>query len=160
MRAVLIGVMLLSIMIPHARGELTKEDVIQIIRTELEPIKLAIAEMRGQMATKDDLLALQRDMIKRMDEMRAELLGQIGELRKANEKTNDRIDSLYHALAFMAVTIFVAILSSIVAGTIFAGWWRRRQEEKSELRRIRERARMAMKDHPEFAEAYQEAGLL
>ena len=153
MRAVLIGVMLLSIMIPHARGELTKEDVIQIIRTELEPIKLAIAEMRGQMATKDDLLALQRDMIKRMDEMRAELV-------QANEKTNDRIDSLYHALAFMAVTIFVAILSSIVAGPIFAEWWRRRQEEKSELRRIRERAREAMKEHPEFAEAYKEAGLL
>ena len=48
-------------------AELTKEDVVQIIRAELEPVKLAIAEMRGEIkairaevATKDDIHELYR----------------------------------------------------------------------------------------------------
>jgi len=157
MRAVLIGVTLLSIMIPHARGELTKEDVVQIIRAELEPIKLTIAEMRGQMATKDDITSLQREMIKRIDDVREELSRKIEE---SNSQVNGRIDSLYHQMWAVWAIIFVTILAAIFGGPIFAEWWRRRQEEKSELRRIRERAREAMKEHPEFAEAYKEAGLL
>ena len=153
MRAALIGVMLLSIMIPHARGELTKEDVVQIIRAELEPIKLQIAKIEGRIAALEAKMATKDDLLEIYKELKTDLT-------RANERTNERIDALYRAVIAMAVTIFVAILSSIVAGPIFAEWWRRRQEEKSELRRIRERARMAMKEHPEFAEAYKEAGLL
>jgi len=53
MRIGLIGVLLLSSMIPHAWGELTKEDVVQIIRAELEPIKLQIAKLEAEMSAKD-----------------------------------------------------------------------------------------------------------
>ncbi|RLI78000.1 hypothetical protein DRP07_11515, partial [Archaeoglobales archaeon] len=51
----------MSVALP-ALAELTKEDVVQIIRTELEPIKLDIAEMKGKMATKDDIIAVQREV--------------------------------------------------------------------------------------------------
>ena len=52
MRAASIAVLLL-LAIPVALAELSKEDVIQIIRAELEPMKLDIAEIKGKMVTKD-----------------------------------------------------------------------------------------------------------
>jgi hypothetical protein len=61
MEAILAVLLSLAFALPSF-AELTKQDVEQIIRQELEPIKLDIAEMKGKMATKDDIIAVQRTL--------------------------------------------------------------------------------------------------
>ena len=103
MRYQAVVLVMIFALLSYASAELTKEDVVQIIRAELEPIKLDIAEMKDEikairaemkaMATKDDIIDMQR--------------------------------SLYQAVIGMAVAIFVAILGAIFGGPMFAKWWKR-----------------------------------
>jgi len=154
-KTALAATLLLTLALPSF-AQLTRQDVEEIIRQALEPIKqeinaikLDIAEMRGEikavraemkvlegkMATKDDIIALQRETAK-------------------------RIDSLYYQMWAIWAIIFVTILAAIFGGPIFAEWWRRRQELKAEVRRLREKAHIAMREHPEYAEAYRSIGLI
>ena len=127
MKIVLPIALILLLTLPSS-AQLTKRDVEQIIQKALEPIKMEIAEIRGeikaikaQMATKDDIISLQREMTKRMDEMRSEL---VGRMEKSDERVNSRIDSLYHQLWAVWSVIFVTILAAIFGGPIFAEWKR------------------------------------
>ncbi|RLI77725.1 hypothetical protein DRP07_11910 [Archaeoglobales archaeon] len=155
-------------------AELTRQDVEQIIRSELEPIKkeitaikLDIAEMRGEikavraemktMATKDDIITLQRELTKKTDEMRNELAGKIEE---SNARVNSRIDSMYYQMWAIWTVIFVTILAAIFGGPIFAEWWRKKQERKDEINKMKEKAREIIKEHPEFAEVLRTIGLI
>jgi hypothetical protein len=38
-------------------AELTENDIRRIIREEIEPLKIEMAEIKGKMATKDDIIA-------------------------------------------------------------------------------------------------------
>jgi len=99
-------------------AELTQQDLDKIsvlIDRKLEPIKLDIAEMKGKMATKDDIITLQRELTKKTDEMR-------------NARVNSRIDSMYYRMWAIWTVIFVTILAAIFGGPIFAEWWREKQE--------------------------------
>ena len=154
-RIILFAVSFISLS-PFALAQLSKEDVVQIIRAELEPIKLQIARIEGRleaMATKDDIIKIYA----RMDAMKTELIARMDE---SDARTTERIDSLYQAVIAMAATIFVAILGAIFGGPMFAEWWRRRQELKAEIRVMKEKARIAMREHPEYAEAYRSIGLI
>ena len=91
--------LLLAIALPSF-AELTRQDVEQIIRSELEPIKkeitaikLDIAEMKGKMATKDELTAIRDDT--------SEMKGKMA--------TKSDIHSLYRWIITMWVTIILAI---------------------------------------------------
>ena len=117
-----LAVALLFVIALPSFAELTRQDVEQIIRSELEPIKkeitaikLDIAEMKGKMATKDDIITLQRELTKKTDEMR-------------NARVNSRIDSMYYRMWAIWTVIFVTILAAIFGGPIFAEWWREKQE--------------------------------
>ena len=57
MRTALIFILLFAIALP-CFSQLTEQEVRRIIREELEPIKLDIAEMKGKMATKDDIIGV------------------------------------------------------------------------------------------------------
>ena len=106
-------------------AELTQQDLDKIsvlidrklepIKKEITAIKLDIAEMKGKMATKDDIITLQRELTKKTDEMR-------------NARVNSRIDSMYYRMWAIWTVIFVTILAAIFGGPIFAEWWREKQE--------------------------------
>jgi len=106
-------------------AELTQQDLDKIsvlidrklepIKKEITAIKLDIAEMKGKMATKDDIITLQRELTKKTDEMR-------------NARVNSRIDSMYYQMWAIWTVIFVTILAAIFGGPIFAEWWREKQE--------------------------------
>ena len=111
-------------------AELTQQDLDKIsvlidrklepIKKEITAIKLDIAEMKGKMATKDDIITLQRELTKKTDEMR-------------NARVNSRIDSMYYQMWAIWTVIFVTILAAIFGGPIFAEWWRKKQERKDEI---------------------------
>lgn len=125
-------ILLLSVALP-ALAELTKEDVVQIIRTELEPIKLDIAEMKGKMATKDDIIAVQRE-----------------------------VSSKFVAIIAALTVFWATLLAAIITIPYLYGRADRervRQLEAAEETR-REKARRLAQERPEFEEAYKAVGLI
>ncbi|MCD6505796.1 hypothetical protein J7M22_04135 [Candidatus Poribacteria bacterium] len=159
MKTALALTLLLALALPSF-AELTRQDVEQIIQQALEPIKqgitaikLDIAEMKGKiealegkMVTKDDIITLQRELTKKMEE--------------SNARVNSRIDSMYYQMWAIWTVIFVTILAAIFGGPIFAQWWQKRQEQRETIRQIREKAQDLMKDHPELAEVFRNIGLI
>jgi len=173
MRTALIIVLLFAIALP-CFAELTQQDLDKIgnlIDRKLEPIKLDIAEMKGdmkalegKMATKDDLLAVWKDMTGKFDALRQE--------------TGDKIDTLYGVTIGVLIAIIAAILS-IILPPVIQRWLERRKlpSDKEKFRKIetelevlkaimeteekrRENARKIVEEKPEFAEAYKAIGLL
>jgi sensor domain CHASE-containing protein len=173
MRTALIIILLFAIVLP-CFAELTDNDIMrirQLIREELEPIKIEIATIKGdmkalegKMATKDDLLAVWKDMTGKFDALRQE--------------TGDKIDTLYGVTIGVLTAIIVAILSILLLPVI-QRWLERRKQvsDKERFQKIeteletlkaimetekkrRETARRIAEEKPEFAEAYKAVGLL
>lgn len=167
MRAALIIALLFAIALP-CFAELTQQDLDRIgnlIDRKLEPVKLDMAEMKGKMAamaTKDDILAVWKDMTGKFDALRQE--------------TGDKIDTLYSVTIGLLSAIIVAILSVIL---LYSKMLERRKQtsDKERFQKIeteletlkaimeteekrRETARRIAEEKPEFAEAYKAVGLL
>jgi len=166
MKTILTFILLFAIALPCSG--LTQQDLEQIERLidkKLEPIKIDIANIKGKMATKDDIIAVRKDFTEEMNAFRREIYAKIDDIDtkidSTSERTNTRIDSLYIALIAVGTTIIiVAILASIFVGPIFNKWLERREERKSAIVKIREIALELVKDKPEWAEAYKNIGLL
>jgi len=145
-------ILLLSVALP-ALAELTKEDVVQIIRTELEPIKLDIAEMKGKMATKDDIIAVQREV-------------------------SSKFVAIIAALTVFWATLLAAIITiPYLYGRADRERVRQLEADVRELIKLkaevetlkaireaeetrREKARRLAQERPEFEEAYKAVGLI
>jgi len=155
MRIALVVILLFAVMLP-CFAELTEQDLEKIgnlIDRKLEPIKLDIAEMKGKMATKDDIIAIRQDLSERMDTL------------------SGRIDTLYGVIIGVLVAIIVVILS-IIFTPFLRKWIERREQvrmenEIEEMKAIRkaeekmkETARRIVEEKPEFEEAYKAVGLL
>lgn len=145
-------------------AELTKEDVVQIIRAELEPVKLAIAEMRGEikairaeMAAKDDIIALQRETSSKFVWLLAALIGEWATLIAAivtipylyGRADRERVKELEARLReeekrIEEIAASVEALKAVL-----------QREEK-----LREEAQKLAQERPEFAEAFKRIGLL
>jgi H+/gluconate symporter-like permease len=96
-------------------AELTKEDVRQIVREEIEPLKIEIATIKGdikalegrmaglegKMATKDDLLSMWKDITGKMETLYGLLIG-----------------------------VLLAIIVSVILPPIFQKWFERRKEHQ------------------------------
>ena len=169
MKIALAVALLMATVLPSF-AELTQQDLDKIsvlidrklepIKKEITAIKLDIAEMRGEikavraemktleskMATKDDIITLQRELTKKIEE--------------SNARVNSRIDSMYYQMWAIWTVIFVTILAAIFGGPIFAEWWRKKQERKDEINKMKEKAREIIKEHPEFTEVLRTIGLI
>lgn len=110
---------LLSVLTLPCLAELTKEDVRQIIREEIEPVKIDIAEMKGKMATKDDLLNMWKDMTGKVDTLHGNI--------------TSKIDALYAVTIGVLIAIIVAILS-IILPPVIQRWFEQRKVGKDEER--------------------------
>lgn len=154
MKTILIFILLLAIALPCSG--LTQQDLEQIgwvIDKKLEPIKIDIAEIKGKMATKDDIIAVRKDFTEEMNAFRREIYAKI-------DDTNARIDSLYNASIAVWTAIFIAIVASIFGSPIFSRWLEKREERKNAIVKMREIALELAKDKPEWAEAYKNIGLM
>jgi predicted PurR-regulated permease PerM len=155
MRIALVITLLFAVTLP-CFAELTEQDLEKIgnlIDRKLEPIKLDIAEMKGKMATKDDIIAIRQDLSERMDTL------------------SGRIDTLYGVIIGVLVAIIMVILS-IIFTPFLRKWIEQREQvrvetEFEELKAIRkveekrkETARRIVEEKPEFEEAYKAVGLL
>ncbi|MBM3239031.1 hypothetical protein FJZ31_22285 [Candidatus Poribacteria bacterium] len=83
-------------------AELTESDIRQIrqiVREEIEPLKIEIAEIKGKMATKDDIIAVKGDII------------------SMQQKLGDKIDTLYGIIiaAFVTLIVVIAVPQIIIA---------------------------------------------
>ena len=173
MKTILTFILLFAIALPCLG--LTQQDLDQIERLmdkkldpivkEINEIKIDIAEIKGKMATKDDIIDLRKDFTEQMNALRQEIYAKIDDtnanIDSTSERVNARIDSLYIALiAVGTAIIIIAILASIFVGPIFNQWLKKREERKSAIVKIREIALELAKDKPEWAEAYKNIGLL
>ena len=155
MKTILTFILLFAIALPCSG--LTQQDLEQIERLidkKLEPIKIDIANIKGKMATKDDIIEVRTDFTEEINAFQRNMSAKV-------DSINARIDSLYIALiAVGTAIIIVAILASIFVGPIFNKWLERREERKSAIVKMREIAFELIKDKPEWAEAYKNIGLL
>ena len=163
MRITLVFTLLVAIVSP-AFPQLTEQTVRQIIREELEPIKLDVAEMtgkiealEGKMATKDDLMAINKDLGTTKDDLR--------------DMWKDIIGKIY-VLYGIIIAVLIAIIG-VMLTIIFAPRWieqrngKRLQRIEAEIEAIKEAeekrrkaARKIAEEKPEFAEAFRMLGLL
>jgi len=153
---------------------LTQQDLEQIehlMDKKLEPIKIDIANIKGKIATKDDIIAVRKDFTEQMNAFRQEIYAKIdnmdakidstnAKIDSTSERTNTRIDSLYNASIAVWTAIFIAIIAAIFGSPIFSRWLERREERKDAIVKMREIAFELVKDKPEWAEAYKNIGLL
>jgi len=165
MKTILTFILLFAIALPCSG--LTQQDLDQIERLmdkKLEPIKIDIANIKGKMATKDDIIAVRKDFTEQMNAFRQEIYAKIDNLDakidSTSERTNTRIDSLYNASIAVWTAIFIAIIAAIFGSPIFSRWLERREERKDAIVKMREIAFELVKDKPEWAEAYKNIGLL
>jgi beta-lactamase regulating signal transducer with metallopeptidase domain len=141
MKTALIVTLLCAFALPSF-AELTKRDVEQII----EPIKLDIAEMKGKMATKEDIIAVR-----------------------------DEISGLYRWVIIMWITIILAIfgIPYLYGRTdrrkVQELEVRLREEERrvermqaefDTLKSLREAATRLVQENPEFAEGFRRLGII
>jgi len=165
MKTILTFILLFAIALPCSG--LTQQDLEQIehlMDKKLEPIKIDIANIKGKMATKDDIIALRKDFTEEMNAFRREIYAKIdgtnAKIDSTSERTNTRIDSLYNASIAVWTAIFIAIIAAIFGSPIFSRWLERREERKGAIVKMREIALELVKDKPEWAEAYKNIGLL
>ncbi|HEX30684.1 TPA: hypothetical protein ENG04_11450 [Candidatus Poribacteria bacterium] len=111
MKTALAVALLLAIALPSF-AELT-------MRGEIKAVRAGMKALESKMATKDDIITLQRELIKKIEE--------------SNARVNSRIDSMYYQMWAIWTVIFVTILAAIFGGPIFAEWWRKKQERKDEI---------------------------
>ena len=190
MRAVLIITLLFAIALP-CFAELTQQDLEKIgnlIDRRLEPIKLDIAEMKGKMATKDDLLNMRKDMTGKLESIKLDVAEMKGKMATKDDILNmwkdmtGKMDVLYGVTIGVLIAIIVAILSVTLPPVLFATlsgyfvnrqrWLERRKQtrdegrsqkieaELEELKTIREVAKRLAEEKPELVEAYRMVGLL
>jgi len=161
MKTALAATLLLTLALPSF-AQLTKSDVEEIMRQALEPIKLDIAEMKGKMATKDDLIALK---------------GEISEM-KGKMVTKDEVSSLYRWFILAWITIILAIFAiPYLYGRGDRERVREMEKRMEEMRaeietlknlktilehqeRLKEMAQRLAQEKPEFEEAYKAIGLI
>ncbi len=158
--------LLLAIALPSF-AELTRQDVEQIIRSELEPIKkeitaikLDIAEMRGEikavraemktMATKDDIIAVQREVSSKFITIVAALIAFWATLLAAIIT----IPYLYGRADREKVKELEARLREEERRT------ERLQAEFDLLKSLRETAMRLAEENPEYAEGFRRLGLI
>ena len=114
MKTTLTFILLFAIVLPCSG--LTQQDLEQIgwlIDKKLEPIEIDIAEIKGKMATKDDIIAVRKDFTEEMNAFNREIYAKI-------DDTNARIDSLYNASIAVWTAIFIAIVAAIFGSPIFS----------------------------------------
>ena len=162
-----LAVALLFVIALPSFAELTRQDVEQIIRSELEPIKkeitaikLDIAEMRGEikavraemktMATKDDIIAVQREVSSKFITIVAALIAFWATLL-AGIIT---IPYLYGRADREKVKELEARLREEERRT------ERLQAEFDLLKSLRETAMRLAEENPEFAEGFRKLGLI
>jgi len=149
MKTALAVALLLAIALPSF-AELTRQDVEQIIRSELEPIKLDIAEMKGKMATKDDIINVQREVSSKFVTIIAALIAFWATLL-AGIIT---IPYLYGRADREKVKELEARLREEERRT------ERLQAEFDLLKSLRETAMRLAEENPEFAEGFRRLGLI
>lgn len=160
-------------------AQLTEQTVRRIIREEFEPVKLDVAEMKGKMATKDDITMMERQI--------SEIAGQVskieGQMDAMATKDNlitvrDEIHSLYRWIFAMWITIILAVFGiPYLYGRADREKVKQLEADVRELiklkadvealkaikeaeERRRETARRIAEEKPEFEEAYKMVGLL
>ena len=159
MKIALAIALLLAVALPSF-AELTRQDVEEIIRNELEPvkqeitaIKLDIAEMKGRMdamATKDDIIAVQREVSSKFVAIIAALIGFWATLLAAIIT----IPYLYGRADREKVKELEARLREEERRT------ERLQAEFDLLKSLRETAMRLAEENPEFAEGVRRLGLI
>jgi len=152
-----LAVALLFVIALPSFAELTRQDVEQIIRSELEPIKkeittikLDIAEMKGKMATKDDIIAVQREVSSKFITIVAALIAFWATLLAAIIT----IPYLYGRADREKVKELEARLREEERRT------ERLQAEFDLLKSLRETAMRLAEENPEFAEGFRRLGLI
>ena len=152
-----LAVALLFVIALPSFAELTRQDVEQIIRSELEPIKkeitaikLDIAEMKGKMATKDDIINVQREVSSKFVTIIAALIAFWATLL-AGIIT---IPYLYGRADREKVKELEARLREEERRT------ERLQAEFDLLKSLRETAMRLAEENPEFAEGFRKLGLI
>ncbi|RKY01486.1 hypothetical protein DRP77_09600 [Candidatus Poribacteria bacterium] len=134
-------------------AQLTKGDVIQIIRAELEPIKLQITEINGKMATKDDIIAIQRELSSKLVAIISALIAFWATLLAAivmipylyGRADRERVREMEKRIEEMRAEIeALRTLKAIIE-----------HQEK-----LRETAQKLARENPKFAEAYKAIGLI
>ncbi|RLJ03163.1 MAG: hypothetical protein DRP11_01530 [Candidatus Aenigmatarchaeota archaeon] len=127
-------------------AELTKEDVLQIIRAELEPIKLQMAKLEGKVATKDDIHELYRWFIIAWITI---ILAIFAIPYLYGRADRERVKELEARLREEEKRIEEVIASVEALKAVL------QREEK-----LREEAQKLAQEKPEFAEAFKRIGLL
>ena len=109
MRFILIFTLLFAIITSPCFAQLTRKDVEQIVRQvvreELEPVKLDVAKMKGKIATKDELEAVKLDI--------AEMKGKMA--TKDDIITVQReLSSKMLVLTIGLITAWITIIAAII----------------------------------------------
>ncbi|MFQ6041266.1 MAG: hypothetical protein ACE5PV_10460 [Candidatus Poribacteria bacterium] len=110
MKTILISILLFAIALPCSG--FTQQDLAQIERLmdkKLEPIvkeineiKIDIANIKGKMATKDDIIAINQNLSDRTDSLKSDII-------TINQNLSDKIDTLYGIIIAAFVTLIVVI---------------------------------------------------
>jgi len=148
-----LGVLLLLAIALPSFAELTPQDLDKIsvlIDRKLEPIKLDIAEMKGKMATKDDIINVQREVSSKFITIVAALIAFWATLLAAIIT----IPYLYGRADREKVKELEARLREEERRT------ERLQAEFDLLKSLRETAMRLAEENPEFAEGFRRLGLI
>ena len=148
-----LGVLLLLAIALPSFAELTPQDLDKIsvlIDRKLEPIKLDIAEMKGKMATKDDIINVQREVSSKFITIVAALIAFWATLLAAIIT----IPYLYGRADREKVKELEARLREEERRT------ERLQAEFDLLKSLRETAMRLAEENPEFAEGFRKLGLI
>jgi len=148
-----LGVLLLLAIALPSFAELTPQDLDKIsvlIDRKLEPIKLDIAEMKGKMATKDDIINVQREVSSKFITIVAALIAFWATLLAAIIT----IPYLYGRADREKVKELEARLREEERRT------ERLQAEFDLLKSLRETAMRLAEENPEFAKGFRKLGLI
>jgi len=153
-------------------AELTQQDLEKIgnlIDRKLEPVKIDVAEMKGKMATKDDIAKMERQISKIEGRMTA---------MATKEEINTLMCDIFSAFFIIWIIIFAAIITiPYLCSRADRKRAKRLEAEVRELEKLKsevealkairgaeekrkEIARKIAEEKPEFAEAYRMIGLL
>ena len=131
-------------------GELTEKDVgriRQIIREEIEPLKIEIATIKGKMATKDDIR-------KELEPMKIEIATIKGDIKALegkvatkddiitmNQKMGDKIETLYGIIiaSFVTLIVVIAVPQILIADSSQAQNERRESRLSKEVDELKQR---------------------
>ena len=120
MRTALILILLFVITLPTF-AQLTQQDLEKIgnlVDRKLEPVKLDIAEMKGKMATKDDLTNMRKDFSEEMKSMRKDFSEELKSVKldvtemKGKMATKDDIITVQRELSSKMIVLTTGLLTA------------------------------------------------